>query len=289
MRPTTFNSGFREERWLRMMTLSLCFHLAVFSTVLFIPKTTVRYPSIEGRVYDVELVGPPSGVGSGVKERGIAKGKETSRILDGKTRRIALKRKKAVPILAKRVSPKPITREMDRAHSPSELIDKAISKIERKAEEEETNHLEKTLYEIERTVKDEKTLDYEKVLDRPEGDSKDLVKGERGGIFGMSSDIGTVLKLYQMEIEDIVKSNWSYPVALLNLKRGKIPEAVVIVTVRSDGKILKTWFKRRSKNPLFDDSVLKAIERSDPLPGFPHGYRRSYDEVEINFSLKDLV
>jgi len=268
MRPTTFNSGFREERWLRMMTLSLCFHLAVFSTVLFIPKTTVRYPSIEGRVYDVELVGPPSGVGSGVKERGIAKGKETSRILDGKTRRIALKRKKA---------------------SPSELIDKAISKIERKAEEEETNHLEKTLYEIERTVKDEKTLDYEKVLDRPEGDSKDLVKGERGGIFGMSSDIGTVLKLYQMEIEDIVKSNWSYPVALLNLERGKIPEAVVIVTVRSDGKILKTWFKRRSKNPLFDDSVLKAIERSDPLPGFPHGYRRSYDEVEINFSLKDLV
>ena len=92
-----------------------------------------------------------------------------------------------------------------------------------------------------------------------------------------------------MEIESTIKNNWSYPVALLNLKRGKIPEAVIILTVRSDGKILKTRFKRKSKNTLFDDSVLKAIERSDPLPEFPPGYWKSYDEIEINFSLKDLV
>ncbi len=299
MTPAVFNSGFKEERWLRMMTLSLFFHLAVFSTILFIPKTTIRYPSIEGRVYSVELVGPPpmlrSGVigppsvgSNGVKEKGMANRKKTSQLLDAQTRRIALKRKKAVPILAKKVSSKPITREMDRAHSPSELIDKAISKIERKTEEE-TDHLEKTLNKIEKKLKDDKTPHYEKALERSEGDSKDLFKEGRGGMFGMSTDIGTIIKLYQMEIEDTIKNNWSYPVALVNLKRGKIPEAIVIVTVRSDGKILKTWFKRRSKNPLFDGSVLKAIERSDPLPGFPHGYRRSYDEVEINFSLKDLV
>ncbi len=95
--------------------------------------------------------------------------------------------------------------------------------------------------------------------------------------------------LYQMEIEYAIKSNWSYPVALLDLKMGKMPESVVVLTVRSDGKILKTQFKKRSQNPLFDDSVLKAIEKSDPLPGFPDGYRKSYDEVEINFSLRDLV
>ena len=93
-----------------------------------------------------------------------------------------------------------------------------------------------------------------------------------------------------MEIESTIKNNWSYPVALLNLKRGeKIPEAVIILTVRSDGKILKTRFKRRSKDTLFDDSVLKAIEKSDPLPEFPPSYWKSYDEIEINFSLKDLV
>jgi len=105
----------------------------------------------------------------------------------------------------------------------------------------------------------------------------------------MSSGIGKGIQLYQIEIEDAIKNNWSYPVALINIKSKKAPEAIIIVTVRSDGKILKAWFRKKSNNPLFDDSVLKAVEKSDPLPKFPPGYLKSYDEVEINFSLKDLI
>jgi len=96
------------------------------------------------------------------------------------------------------------------------------------------------------------------------------------------------IQLYQMRIEDAIKNNWSYP-ALINIKGKKAPEAIIIVTLRNDGKILKAWFRKKSNNPLFDDSVLKAVERSDPLPEFPPGYLKSYDEVEINFNLKDLV
>jgi len=55
------NSGFKEERWLRMVGVSLLFHVAILSTTLFVPHGGIRYPSIEGRVYEVELVGPPSG------------------------------------------------------------------------------------------------------------------------------------------------------------------------------------------------------------------------------------
>jgi len=32
------NSGFKEERWGRMMFLSLCFHLVIFSMFLFFPQ-----------------------------------------------------------------------------------------------------------------------------------------------------------------------------------------------------------------------------------------------------------
>jgi len=313
MTATLVNSGFKEERWGQMMTLSVFFHLAVFSTILFIPQTTIRYPSIEGRVYHVELVGSPSGLKSGVKgggRAGIAKTSETSHILTAKTRRIALK-KKAVPILAKRVSPIPKATSREKAHSPSELIDKAISP---KATSREKAHspselIDKAISKIERKFEDEREVQPEKTRDKPEGGTKALPKDEKSGMSsdkggdskaalkggnkglmsGISSDVGTTLKLYQMEIEDTIKSNWSYPVALLNLKGGKIPEAVVIVTVKRNGRILKTWFKMRSNDRLFDDSVLKAIEKSDPLPGFPQGYRKRYDEVEINFSLKDLV
>jgi colicin import membrane protein len=286
------NLSFKEERWVRMMALSFCFHLVIFSTFLFAPQTKIHFPSMEERVYHVELVGPPSGVESGVKGKGsanIAKRKEKPHIVKTKTRRIATKKKKTVSVLAKRVSPKPIARERKKDFSASELVDQAVSKIEKKVKEKKTDDLEKALSQIERKVKNNKTSQSEKILDTPEEGIKGFSKGEKGGIFGMSSGIGKGIQLYQMKIEDAIKNNWSYPVALINIQSKKAPEAVVIITLRNDGKILKAWFRKKSNNPLFDDSVLKAIERSDPLPEFPPGYLKSYDEVEINFSLKDLI
>ena len=239
MTATIVNSGFKEERWVQMMALSFCLHLAVFSTTLFIPQTTIPYPSIGERVYHVELVespsragseaiGSPSGAGTAAKASGVAKGKETSPISKDTTQRIAVEEKKAALIVARRVSPKPMATYTNKADSPS-------------------------------------------------------------GLSRMSSGIGKAIQLYQMDIESAIKDNWSYPVALLDSRGENIPEAVVVVTVRSDGKILKIQFERKSQNALFDDSVLKAIEKSDPLSKFPPSYRKSQDEVEISFSLKDLV
>jgi colicin import membrane protein len=51
---------------------------------------------------------------------------------------------------------------------------------------------------------------------------------------------------------------------------------------------MKTRFDKRSTDVLFDESVSKAIERSNPLPPFPEGYRKTNEELEINFNLKDL-
>jgi hypothetical protein len=103
------------------------------------------------------------------------------------------------------------------------------------------------------------------------------------------SVLGYDVELFQMELARAIKKNWSYPVALLNGKKGGIPEAVVIITVRRDGKIVRVGFKEQSKDPVFNDSVLKAIERSDPLPKFPPSYGKSCEEVEIHFSLKDMI
>ena len=39
---------------------------------------------------------------------------------------------------------------------------------------------------------------------------------------------------------------------------------------------------------MFDESVMRAIERSDPLPPFPEGFLKSFEEIEINFNLREL-
>jgi len=274
------SSGFQEEKWVPMMVLSLLFHLGVFSTILFVPRNTVRYPFIEDRIYRVELVGYPAKVmgKGGAQGRAVTEGQKTARISKTGTRRITLKKKKAVPVVAKRISPKHRVRPEDKVSSSSGLIDEAISKIEKKALREEIQQ-----------PKEEETVQPAETQGEPEGQIGVSSPGEVGAHFGTSSEVGKVIALYQMEIETAIKNNWSYPVALIDRQKREMPEAVVILTVRKDGKILKQSFKKRSHDPLFDDSVLKAIEKSDPLPRFPPGYKKRNEEVEIHFSLKDLV
>ncbi len=98
-----------------------------------------------------------------------------------------------------------------------------------------------------------------------------------------------VVEGYQMKIARAIKRNWSFPFLLFNVKNEEIPEAVVLLTIRNDGTILTVSFKERSSNGLFDESIVNAIQKSNPLPEFPSGYEKIYDEVEIRFSLKGAI
>ena len=287
------NKRVKEDRWMRMMFLSFCFHLVIFSSFLFFSQKRIYFPSMGDKVYHVELVELPKGVERGTKGKAnaqITERREKYRTVKTQTRRISSGKKKTVSVLAKRVSSKPIARKREKDVPVSELVDKAIAKIEKKVKEDKKiDGLEETLSKMESEVKKSTTRQSEKPVDKQEGDTRPYLKGEKGGIFGMPSGIGKGIQIYQMKIEDAIKNNWSYPVAVNNTRNRQAPEAIIIITVRRDGKILKVWFRKKSNNSLFDDSVLKAVKRSDPLPEFPPGYLKSYDEVEINFSLKDLI
>ena len=287
------NTRFKEDRWMRMMFLSFCFHLVIFSSFLFFSQKRIYFPSMGEKVYHVELVELPTGVERGTKGKGsahITEKREKFHTVKTKTRRIASKKKKTVSVLAKRVSSKPIARQRKKDASVSELVDKAISKIEKKVKEEKKiDGLEETLSKMEKGTKKGTTSQPGRTMDKGKGGTQPYFRGEKGGMFGMSSGIGKGIQIYQMRIEDAIKNKWSYPVAVNNTSNKQALEAIIIITVRRDGKILKAWFRKKSNNSLFDDSVLKAVKRSDPLPQFPPGYLKSYDEVEINFSLKDLI
>jgi len=148
------------------------------------------------------------------------------------------------------------------------MIQKAISSIEKKVKSDNVDHLNEAFSKLQAKVSS--------------GEGQGSGGGPGGGGQGVGS--GGPMALYQMEVEAKIRSNWAYPVALDK----KQLEAVVVIMVKQDGTILKTRIERRSASPLFDESVLKAIERSNPLPPFPDSYRKSHDEIEITFNLKDL-
>jgi len=65
-------------------------------------------------------------------------------------------------------------------------------------------------------------------------------------------------------------------------------EGVVIMKIMRDGEIRDIWFEKRSGNTYFDDSVLKAIKKSNPLPPLPDGFLGPYYDVGVRFSPSEL-
>lgn len=253
-----------------MVVVSFLFHLTVFSMILFIPES---FPtrSIDGVVYEVNLVEVPRGGGAKPQASSTIQTETSGKPLlkkDSPAKPIKIEEKEKKPlVIAKRTvekKPEPIKKPET---SSSELIAKAISKIETKVKTEERSPVEQAISQIESNVK--------------ESAGSGLPGGQPGG--GPGGGIG--MRLYQVEVEERIKGNWSYPVAL---QTKEDLEAIVVVMVRREGAISNMELKKGSGNAIFDQSVLRAVERSDPLPPFPEGYRRSYDEIEIRFNLKEL-
>jgi colicin import membrane protein len=258
-----------DQRWGKMILLSLVFHMGLFSTIFFVPEPA---PSrrIRGTVYEVQLVEMPAGRVSRKgttapvrREKGVSASKKAV-----PTKRIITPEKKTKPVVIAKRTLKAKKKEAAKPKkAPSNLIDQAVSRIEKKVKTEDGDHLNRALSRLETKAK--------------QGTGRE--QAGRGAGAG-----GFVMTWYQMEVENRIKSHWSYPVALTRPEVQKDLEAIVMLKVEKSGRILKTWFSKKSSDSIFDHSVLKAIERSDPLPPFPEGYRRTFDEIEINFNLRDL-
>jgi colicin import membrane protein len=260
-----------ELRWGPMLVISVIFHVVVFSVFAFVPGS-IPNRTIDGVVYEVNLVEMPSAGEKSPRRVSPVEEKKGKTLVkkDTRARRISTPKKEAKPlVIAKRTVEKKTPTRKKPEVSPSKLIDQAISKIERKVEAQEKTESEDKSH-IDRAISK-----LESKVDRGGG------PGGRGGL-PLS---GIPMRIYQLEVESWIKSNWSYPVALQSQKD---LEAIVLVMVKRDGSVTKTEIMKRSRDSVFDQSVIKAIERSNPLPPFPEGYRKSYEEFEINFNLKDL-
>ncbi|HUU81514.1 MAG TPA: TonB family protein [Acidobacteriota bacterium] len=265
-----YNAG--EPNWSKMLLMSLLFHLAIFSIILFVPEA-IPTRRITGTVYEVNLVEMPG--------RSLVKAEKGAEVRAGKalpgSKRVEQARQISVPkreekpvVIAKRTLAKRIDKAEKPKISSSKLIDEALSKIENKVKaekkKEEVDPLKQAISKLE---------------------SKARIAAGRPFDGGAAGD-GITLRIYQMEVEEKIKSNWSYPVAFSSAQKQEGLQAVVVVKVRSNGTILESRFKKRSNSAMFDQSVLRALERSDPLPPFPEGYNKTREEIEITFNLKEL-
>lgn len=254
---------------------SLLLHLLLFCLILVMAPGKASTRAYDMTVYQVRLVELPGGSLYGGKKK--AKRREPLKKKKG------TRAKKSVPLKgSKRVisPPKPKKRVVT-------IAKKTVSRKKKKTEETSSKLLEEAISKIKSQVKE---MEADRVIEER------IAKLSSGASTGGTKGIGTgrgygpvvpgvALQLYQAEVEEKIKSNWSYPTAL---ESKKDLEAVLIVVVKNTGEIINIEFKKRSGNRIFDLSVLKAIKRSEPLPPFPPGYTRRSDEIEVKFNLNDL-
>lgn len=258
----------RDAGFARMVGFSALIHMAAAALLMFSPGYWPSRP-IGGQIYEVNLVdlpspGPPAGQGAPVaqKEPPPLPPQEQARIIEPPPT------KQRPVTLAKKVLETP---KEEKPKAPARTIEDALSGIEKKVEEDrkrarEKEALSKAVAEIGAAA-------------RREG-----AAGSSGGGPGQ----GVAMRVYQVQVANLIKRNWSFPAAHLDPKTKNELEATVLVTVKSDGTIISSRFARRSPSPSFDESVQRAIDRSSPLPPFPEGYRVTVDEFEIRFNLADL-
>ena len=261
------------DKWRPMLILSIVLHTLIFFSFFLgtcsRPSDGLRMNEV---VYEVDLVSPseisqpegPVAVSSSqspVTRTVSSENRQARRIFTPS------KREGKVPLatkISKRITPKQKKSKI----SSDRVLDSAISGIEKKVKkEDDSDYLEKVIAGLEK-----------------KSGLKTGSSGEKSsGKGSVASSIAT--RMYQAQVESKIKKHWAYPDALGSQKN---MEAVVLLKVSKDGTVLNTRFVKRSKNSVFDESVIKAIEKAKSMPPLYEGFKGNYEELEINFNLKDL-
>jgi colicin import membrane protein len=159
-----------------------------------------------------------------------------------------------------------------KTYNASKAIDKAIAKIEKQASEARPRQVLQAIDALKK--KDRATTD---------------PGGTGAAVAGMGKGTKKALELldiYHAEIWDLIRRNWAYSE---ELDRGRSNlEAVIIVKIMRDGEIRDMWFEERSGSSYFDDSCLKAVKKSNPLPPLPDGFLKPFHEVGFRFNPTEL-
>lgn len=307
------SEGQAGPRWSVMVGLSLLLHAGVLGSVVFYPTSIPTRKIIgPGPVYEVSIVEMPaarrSPAGPQVSAAPAAPAATAAAPAPAKTpaparvaattdqapaRRIETPRPAEKPaVIAKRTVETPTPAVPKAKVEPPALVDRYGPVDGQRTETEKRDPaglISDAVSRIQREV-DEKRKEDSLIGDaiarlETRHAGAGVGTGAIGGVGGAGA-AGTIReRLYVMQVRDRIARNWTYPVTLETVSGD--PRAVVTLQVGSNGSVISYNISLKSANPRFDESVLKAVERSDPLPPPPEEYGKQV-EITLNFNLSDL-
>lgn len=97
---------------------------------------------------------------------------------------------------------------------------------------------------------------------------------------GSTELMDTALKHYYIAVSRRIHNHWVLP-EMQNWDNTL--EALMVLIVRNDGTIIKSYFEKRSGNIYFDQFVEKTIKEAAPLPQFPANLNKPQLDIGLRF------
>lgn len=95
------------------------------------------------------------------------------------------------------------------------------------------------------------------------------------GANGMGARAARAIDIYRAVVANSIESNWAFSQQLAGGAQNL--ESIIIVKIQANGNIADFWFEKKSGNRYLDESVYRAVQKSNPLPPLPPDYpRRTY-------------
>jgi colicin import membrane protein len=267
----------------RMFFVSLVLHGLAISAVFFLPNLSSTR-TFYSPVYSVRLVTPPPAPEA--KSEGAQPAPAVPAVPASPPVAVekpkAKEKEKPVSLAPKKEEPK---KEEPKKEDSEKKITEAIDRLRQKRE---SKNLESAIEKI-RSEKESRQVEsaIEGIRKKVTISSKGAVESHEPSIRGASTDVMTIKhKIYYNLIWKRIRSGWVLPDAALAGQKNL--EAIIGIRISPNGQIEDIQFEKKSGNPIFDESALRAIQKANPLPPLPPGFEGERFDVGVRFTPSDL-
>lgn len=268
---------------------SLILHIIFFALVVGIPRNPRPRVSLP-RVVNVDLVSLPGKAGPVVKTTPKRKTPVKKTTVPEIKKNIPKLKKPAVPVEVKpsklNIPPKPMikTSLKKKTFKPENVLKNAVSRLEKKVEEERPPKVNEAIDRLKATVENRNKVDeaIEKIENKVAKQGTGEGKSGTGGTGKSGMGEGTLLLVYRVEIADRISRNWVFSEQIAGGRSDLI--ALVAFDIMPDGEIRDVIFTQRSGNRYFDESAIRAIQKSNPTLPHPPGIKRNVIKMGLRFT-----
>ena len=175
--------------------------------------------------------------------------------------------------------PKVIKSLKKRTFKPSKVVENALTRIEQSVEEEQASAVQAAIDRLRSKVQDQPTPD------APRANTEKQI-GIPGKTKVDSREIVEIIIMYKAEIGDQVEKNWAFSQSLAGSQ--KALTGTISFFVMPDGEIRDIWFDKRSGDTYLDESIRKAILKTNPVRPHPAGSSKPFIRVGIRYTPKGV-